>query len=264
MSGSSFSTWLAFHHTACGADNEATGSGGEEWKGDGAQTWDGGGGMRPDCWWSLMKHPTRHNSMTQNQKLTTYSPILPCILRHCVHSCTICHWNWSVLKVQGANRPHMQERREKKAGKQLNTNCLPVIHFPSFVSLNEPNQKNPHVEKLSLSPSLSLSPHLVFLPVSSVILPCHYVETELNSKSLRSGNLLWYGDMAEKKWQCNKLCSSDVPPCVQLSVSTVWGEKSKCRKLGGVVGLLWLPLEDVQKSSALTPNVLGLLLYVLI
>lgn len=84
----------------------------------------------------------------------------------------------------------MQERREKKAGKQLNTNCLPVIHFPSFVSLNEPNQKNPHVEKLSLSPSLSLSPHLVFLPVSSVILPCHYVETELNSKSLRSGNLL--------------------------------------------------------------------------
>lgn len=36
-----FSTWLAFHHTACGVDEEATGSGNWGWmEGTGVQAWD--------------------------------------------------------------------------------------------------------------------------------------------------------------------------------------------------------------------------------
>lgn len=55
-------------------------------------------------------------------------------------------------------------------GKHLLTNWLSFIHFPSFVSQNEPNQKKPSCGRI-------LSLCLLFLPVSSFILPGLYVET---------------------------------------------------------------------------------------
>lgn len=54
--------------------------------------------------------------------------------------------------------------------------------------------------------------------------------------------------------------------CPTFCVNSV-RRKIKMQKVEGESGggsLLWLPLEDVQKSSALTPDVLGLLPSVLI
>lgn len=78
MSGASFSTWLAFHHTACGADNEATGSGkpimeciGQEMKHRHGMR----GGTRLDC-----RSLIRHLGATQGGRLRA-KPVLrihPC------------------------------------------------------------------------------------------------------------------------------------------------------------------------------------------
>lgn len=59
MSGFSFSTWLAFHHTACGAGTEATGNGSKEWHAL-KKRWradtglgEGWGLTADDLWWSV-------------------------------------------------------------------------------------------------------------------------------------------------------------------------------------------------------------------
>ncbi len=182
------------------------------------------GGMRLDCWWSLMKHLTRHRRMAQTETLPN------------IHACStysdnvlICaqydntKWVYQKSKVPTA---YVCRRREKKLE---NNSLLSACHPFPFICVPEWTKS----EKPSCGKILSHSLSLLFLPVSSFILPCHYAETCINIWFSNSKSLLWYLNMAEK-WQCYKLCSSYVLACVQLSMSTVWGEKkkSKCRKLG--------------------------------
>ena len=110
------------------------------WTGDEARTRDEGwGGMKPDCWWSLMKLLTAHKRMSQ-----TENP-----------ECGTTWWIQEDKKGEG--------RREKKKPKTHYQ--LPAITFLSFVSQNEPNQKNLHVEKHSLSLSFLPSCLLIYSTV---------------------------------------------------------------------------------------------------
>lgn len=159
-----------------------------------------------DLWWSI---PARHNGGIQTRPLLHIRPHAPAYSENARHTRTLCsfmHNNMSLSKVQGANRLNVQQERREK---QLISNCLPVIRFPSFVSQNKPNQKKKHSWGKILSLAVFcrlLSPHLFCL----VTMLSLYKIRLSNSKSLRSGNLLWYTSTAGK-WQCNKLCSSDEP-----------------------------------------------------
>lgn len=107
MSGASFSTWLAFYHTACGADNQATGNGGKGYKIKRRQSRN----IRP---------PTIGHHMRHNQTLWTailrYMRV--CTHRYSLQALTVCSPDrnvtraWLPLQICGKSvMGAMQERQ---------------------------------------------------------------------------------------------------------------------------------------------------------
>lgn len=176
--------------------------------------------MRLDCWWSLMRHLTRNKRATQSETLLHIQPHTYAYYGAFSTYSDIWQWNWK-SKV-----PTPSHARGEERGKELeNNSSLSACHPFLFICSPEwATSEKPSCRK-------SRSSFLSFI-YSTFSQSWDFTRNRFsNSKSSRSGNLLWYPNVAEK-WQCYKRCSSYVFPCVQLSVSTAWGEKSKCRKLG--------------------------------
>lgn len=169
---------------------------GEEW-----------GPTADDLWWSI---PARHNGGIQTKPLLHIRPHAPAYsenARHTRTSCSFMHNNMSLSKVQGANRLNVQQERREKRSSFL-TACLSSVSLHLFPRISQIRKKTfMREDSLSLAVFCRLlSPHLFCL----VTMLSLYKIRLSNSKSLRSGNLLWYTNTAGK-WQCNKLCSSDEP-----------------------------------------------------
>lgn len=94
MSGASFSTWLAFYHTACGADNQATGNGGKGYKIKRRQSRNIGPGQA--VW-----QPTTGHHMSHNQTLWTailrYMRV--CTPRYELQALTVCSPDHNVTRA---------------------------------------------------------------------------------------------------------------------------------------------------------------------
>lgn len=94
MSGASFSTWLAFYHTACGADNQATGNGGKGYKIKRRQSRN----IRPG---RVVWQPTTGHHMRHNQTLWTailrYMRV--CTPRYELQALTVCSPDHNVTRA---------------------------------------------------------------------------------------------------------------------------------------------------------------------
>lgn len=254
MSGSSFSTYWPFitqHVVQTTRQQEVEAKNGMRWKGGEAQTWDEGRNeAADDLWWSISRD-TKGWLKPQPCPIFTQSDSMLHMFRHCVHSCTIRQYNWGIKSLRCR---HMQEEKGKKRlAKQLITNCLPVICFASFWMSQIRKTFN---RKTSLSLSLFSLPSCLFsYSTLSLCWDCIKIQFS-NSKSLLSGNLLWYPNMAVLLLHASM--------CPTFCVNSVRRKNLNAESWSRGGSLLWLPLEDVQKSCALTPDVLVLLLSVLI
>lgn len=162
-----------------------------------------------DRWWSI---PARHNWVIQTKPLLHIRPYAPAYSDKARHTQTSCSFmrnmaiKLSLSKVQGANRLNVQQERREKNSSSL-TACLSSISLHLFPRISQIRKKHSWGKIHSLAVfSCLLSLHLFCL----VTMLSLYKICFSNSKSLRSGNLLWYTNTAGK-WQCNKLCSSDEP-----------------------------------------------------
>lgn len=134
------------------------------------------GGMRPDCWWSLMKHPHETQQGDSNQTPAPHSPVRPKNARHTQTLCSFMHImaiKLTLSKVQGANRLNVQQERREKNSSFLIA-CLSSVSLHLFPRISQ-------IRKKTFMREDSLSRHLLLPPVSSFILPCHDVESVQNS-----------------------------------------------------------------------------------
>lgn len=150
----------------------------------------------------------RNKRATQSETLLHIQPRpYACYVAFSTYSDVCIHTQYdNETESPRCQHPHMQE--EKRAEKSWKTThfALPVIHFSSFVSQNEPNQKNLHVEKVSHPSRLSF------------ILPFHCVETsqEIGLAILNPHVQVIYSDT--QIWQKNGNVTSCAPPtCFHVS-----------------------------------------------